>query len=206
MCTRACESAACCGKNKFWECVMKTDLTFKTCFHFLLCSFFWALYICLAAGNFPRRTPTPPYCHVQASSGLFTDYHWRSESCIESSLAATLFFSKEESNRPSAAEASCVKHNAWDVWMGVDCYGRGTWGGGKMNSCVAVQHAAAAGTSVALFAAAWAFAEHGPQERAERNHQFWSSIFEACDFFRVFLNEWASRTLCMCHIASSMQA
>lgn len=66
------------------------------------------------------------------------------------------------------------------VWMGVDVYGRGTWGGGQMNSGAAVARARSAGTSAALFAAGWAWYEGEPASRDDRNWQFWRRIHESC--------------------------
>jgi Glycosyl hydrolase family 85 len=59
-------------------------------------------------------------------------------------------------------------------------YGRGTWGGGGFDSDKAIVHSRKAGTSAALFAAAWAWCEHGEGERDAKDWRFWRSIHAAC--------------------------
>jgi len=46
---------------------------------------------------------------------------------------------------------------AWDVYLGVDCFGRGTYGGGGLHTHIAVDVARNAGLNVALFACGWPF-------------------------------------------------
>jgi hypothetical protein len=71
-----------------------------------------------------------------------------------------------------------------DVWMGVDCFGRGTLGGGGLHCDVGIEAANAAGLSVALFAIGWPY-EHaggGPDQAAgwpALDELFWRKILSA---------------------------
>lgn len=56
-----------------------------------------------------------------------------------------------------------LNHDAdrgFDVYMGIDCFGRGTYGGGGLHCHTAVTAAASVGLSVALFACAWPYERH----------------------------------------------
>ena len=56
-----------------------------------------------------------------------------------------------------------------DVYLGVDCFGRGTYGGGGLNTYVGIEAAKNAALNVGLFAPAWPY-EHfkdGDEERLE---------------------------------------
>lgn len=74
--------------------------------------------------------------------GFFTDYHWN----LEKQKMST----KNSENRN------------WEVYTGTDFYGRGTYGGGQFHSRVGVENCP--GTSVALFAPAWTWANPGHKE------------------------------------------
>jgi hypothetical protein len=49
-----------------------------------------------------------------------------------------------------------------------------------MQSHLAVAHAKMSSTSVALFAAAWAWCEHEARERAQCNFKFWQLVQNSC--------------------------
>jgi hypothetical protein len=74
---------------------------------------------------------------------LFLDYHWTEEHLVESCDAL-----------PSPLERR-------RVLFGVDVFGRGSFGGGKTQTVVAVQAALSAGFSVALFAPGWTYESTG---------------------------------------------
>jgi len=74
-----------------------------------------------------------------APGGLLTNYHWGACMPVAAAVAAAAV------GRPPA-----------DVYMGVDVHGRGSYGGGGFATPVALAAAAAAGTSAAVFAPAWA--------------------------------------------------
>ena len=59
---------------------------------------------------------------MQVSDIFFSDYHWD---------ISHLGISEET--------ATTIKRDSFDVFMGIDVYGRGTWGGGKLDTILAVQ-------------------------------------------------------------------
>eukprot|EP00850_Spirogloea_muscicola_P020113 SM000207S06188 [mRNA] locus=s207:137974:139855:- [translate_table: standard] len=76
-------------------------------------------------------------CFFAAADGIFTNYCWK------------------EGAPKQCAQAAGARH--LDVFMGIDAYGRGTYGGGGYQCDLAVREAFAAGTSVALFGPAWPY-------------------------------------------------
>jgi endo-beta-N-acetylglucosaminidase D len=106
---------------------------------------------------------------VQACSGLFVDYHWNDTSCRKA-------FEFVEARR----SAGSCKHGPGDVWMGVDVFGRGTFGGGGWHTDVGVAHARTAGLSVALFAPAWYYENGERGQYAQLAQRFWQSVQAAC--------------------------
>ncbi|KAK9833781.1 hypothetical protein WJX74_005705 [Apatococcus lobatus] len=98
----------------------------------------------------------------QACDGLFVNYSWKAETPAQAAAAALA------SGRPET-----------DVYMGIDVYGRNTYGGGGMDCDVAIKAALAAGLSVALFAPGWVW-EHGDRDRwRDRDQEFWDRILAA---------------------------
>jgi mannosyl-glycoprotein endo-beta-N-acetylglucosaminidase len=69
-------------------------------------------------------------CVLQACSGLFVDYHWNDTSCR---TAHDFVVARRNAG-------SCT-HGPGDVWMGVDVFGRGTFGGGGWNTDVGAVNA-----------------------------------------------------------------
>lgn len=60
--------------------------------------------------------------------------------------------------------------------MGVDVFGRGTFGGGEWHTNVGVAHARNAGLSVALFAAGWYYENCEKGQLPQLAQRFWQSI------------------------------
>jgi len=92
----------------------------------------------------PLPTLTPiliSHCNAKqkpffdACDGIFVNYTWAESA-------------------PSVSAAAAA-HRRYDVYMGVDVFGRGTYGGGGMACAAAAQVALRAGTSLALFAPGW---------------------------------------------------
>ena len=92
-----------------------------------------------------------------ACDGIFTNYAWRSGDPVQS--------------------AAVAQGRRFDVYTGIDVFGRGTYGGGGHNTHRALAEIRRGGTSVALFAPAWtheAFAEKGGRAACEANEaKFW---------------------------------
>lgn len=92
-----------------------------------------------------------------AAHGIFVNYGWRSHT--------------------PAQLAERVGARSPDVFLGVDVFGRGTFGGGGMNTCAALAAAAGAGLSAAIFAPGWVYEAHGGGEGfAARQHEYWRRV------------------------------
>lgn len=70
-----------------------------------------------------------------ACNGIFVNYTWQAD-------------------YPSASAIEAVSRR-YDVYMGIDTFGRGTWGGGGLDVDVALGKIRRAGVSAALFAPSW---------------------------------------------------
>lgn len=90
------------------------------------------------------------------SSALFTNYQWNP-------LAQLL----------TTAALSKVVHRNYDVYMGIDVFGRGTFGGGGWGIGTALSVIRPAGLSAAIFAPGWVFENFDGQNFEERNRKFW---------------------------------
>lgn len=89
--------------------------------------------------------------------GIFTDYHWEEKSPSQS--------------------ADFAGPRSYDVFTGIDVFGRGTFGGGGFQSSHALQVSFTSGTSAALFAPGWTFEESkNYNDYLIRDELFWSSI------------------------------
>jgi hypothetical protein len=81
----------------------------------------------------------------RACDGVFTNYCWKAEEPARSAARA-------ESRR-------------WDVFMGTDCFGRNTYGGGGYDCDKALRAIRQAGVSAALFAPGWVWEDQVEQAR-----------------------------------------
>eukprot|EP00252_Welwitschia_mirabilis_P000874 TRINITY_DN10854_c0_g2_i1.p1 TRINITY_DN10854_c0_g2~~TRINITY_DN10854_c0_g2_i1.p1 ORF type:complete len:595 (-),score=120.79 TRINITY_DN10854_c0_g2_i1:188-1861(-) len=91
--------------------------------------------------------------------GIFLNYTW-----------------KKDYPRHSAIIAG-ERH--YDVYMGIDVFGRNTFGGGEWKTNVAVKVAKEAAVSVALFAPGWVYETKQLPNFEEANNRFWSLIAES---------------------------
>lgn len=85
--------------------------------------------------NWQDRLNAKNRTFFDACDGIFTNYHW-----------------KEDYPSSCALEA---QGRRLDVYMGIDTFGRGTWGGGGFDVDKALGKIRRAGVSAALFAPAW---------------------------------------------------
>ncbi|KAJ7568961.1 hypothetical protein O6H91_01G054600 [Diphasiastrum complanatum] len=99
------------------------------------------------------------YEFFDACDGVFINYTWKEEYAKVSAIAA--------------------RHRAFDVYMGVDVFGRNTFGGGGFNSNIALKVAQEAGVSAALFAIAWVYETNQSPNFQEAEDRWWGTI-EAC--------------------------
>ncbi|KAI5787164.1 glycosyl hydrolase family 85-domain-containing protein [Geopyxis carbonaria] len=93
-----------------------------------------------------------------AADALFTNYTWGRPLLAASEIMARWFSRKQ------------------DVYTGIDIYGRGTFGGGGVNTPIALSAIAAAGTSVALFAPGWTFENYNGEHFAVQDLRFWFGV------------------------------
>ena len=104
-----------------------------------------------------------------AAGELFVNYRWAHGSATP---------------RICANRAAAIGAKAADVYMGIDVFGRGTYGGGQWNCGPAAALALQAGVSAALFAPGWVHESAGGDSAAaaghdsfgERNEKFWASL------------------------------
>lgn len=93
----------------------------------------------------------------RASDGIFTNYCWKEDEPARSAARA---------EAAAAAAADGGRSRRWDVFMGIDCFGRNTYGGGGFDCDVALRAIRQAGVSAALFAPGWVWEDQ--VERARR--------------------------------------
>ena len=92
-------------------------------------------------------------------AGIFTNYWWNP-------LSLQL----------SAFVADSLGRSRGDIFVGIDVFGRNTFGGGGMTSNTAVKEIAAAKQSVALFAPGWTMESGDSAGFIARDTQFWRLI------------------------------
>ena len=88
------------------------------------------------------------------SSGIFLNYTWNEE--------------KLQSARKAARDRNL------SVYAGVDVFGRGAFGGGEMNTHVAIAEATKQGLNSAIFAPGWLCEKN----KLDKTDEFWSSIIK----------------------------
>lgn len=96
------------------------------------------------------------YPFFDAADAIFINYGWRPPT--------------------AAATAAAAGQRRADVYMGVDVFGRGTYGGGGWDSGVGLAAARAEGLSAALFAPGWVL-ECTPREQFAANQErYWQKV------------------------------
>ncbi|EFA80958.1 Endo-beta-N-acetylglucosaminidase [Heterostelium album PN500] len=96
-------------------------------------------------------------CYFQRCDGIFLNYKWDIEMLKQSSLLA--------------------KHRASQVYVGTDVWGRGTFGGGKLNTHIGVEESIKNGLSTALFAPGWTWETNRSSKKIyhSKESQLWVS-------------------------------
>ncbi|KAF3926380.1 hypothetical protein AA313_de0203487 [Arthrobotrys entomopaga] len=107
--------------------------------------------VAYANGLSPTNAP-----FFAVSSGLFTNYRWKPLT----QLLATAALSK-------------TMNRSQDVYMGIDVFGRGTFGDGGWGVGTALSVVRPAGLSAAIFAPGWVFENFDGAKFEERNRKFW---------------------------------
>lgn len=109
------------------------------------------------------------------------ELRWQNKLCPEANgpffdLADALFLNycwKPAALPETAAAAGARAH---DVFVGVDVYGRGCFGGGGHNTHLALAAAKAAGLSAALFAPGWVHENLDKARFPELQEQWWNKV------------------------------
>lgn len=98
----------------------------------------------------------------EKSDGLFLNYNWSKENLSKSKQLCT------EKSRP------------YDVFVGVDVFGRGCYGGGGYNTNKALEVIRTEELSAAIFANGWVYECHESKNYLENETKFWSLLHGFC--------------------------
>ncbi|XP_022782024.1 cytosolic endo-beta-N-acetylglucosaminidase-like [Stylophora pistillata] len=96
-----------------------------------------------------------------ACDGIFLNYNWSEAHLMRSAAAAG-------------------RARQTDVYVGVDVFGRGCYGGGGYNSKVAFKVFREEKLSAALFAPGWVMEKHGSEHFTVNNDKFWNLLAPYC--------------------------
>jgi endo-beta-N-acetylglucosaminidase D len=110
--------------------------------------------------------------YFKSTDGLFTNYSWKE-------------------NGPSKSE-QLAGERRMDVFTGIDCWGRGTFGGGGFNVHKALRSIAEK-TSIALFAPAWTFEYAGSSHFDSYQTRLWVDSKQTIELPRINLPEHDSK-------------
>ncbi|KAL3876300.1 hypothetical protein ACJMK2_034164 [Sinanodonta woodiana] len=97
-----------------------------------------------------------------ACDGIFLNYCWNEEKLLNSKIFA------------SAASRS------YDVYVGIDVFGRGCLGGGGYNTIKALTLVRNFSLSAAIFAQGWVYETQGMEKFTENENRFWSYLGPHC--------------------------
>ncbi|CAK8690478.1 unnamed protein product [Clavelina lepadiformis] len=96
----------------------------------------------------------------EACDGIFLNYLWKEENL--------------ERTRQQA-------HILNQVYVGIDVFGRGVYGGGGYNSAAALAKIRKFGLSAAIFAPGWVYEELGHEHFGQNHHHFWDLLKHLCE-------------------------
>jgi mannosyl-glycoprotein endo-beta-N-acetylglucosaminidase len=91
----------------------------------------------------------------------------------------------DEQKRYAKVSAHEAGERAYDVYMGVDVFGRHTYGGGGFQSDVALKAAQEAGVSSALFAPGWVYETKQPPDFKTAQNRWWGTIGQCWPIARL---------------------
>ncbi|UJR27291.1 hypothetical protein I4U23_008586 [Adineta vaga] len=92
----------------------------------------------------------------EACDGIFLNYTWKSDMLLQSKIHAG------ERYR--------------DIFVGIDVFGRGCFGGGGFNTCEAMSLCHATDLSTAIFAPGWLFETLDSKQFIENDQKFWNLL------------------------------
>ena len=97
-------------------------------------------------------------CFFDSCDGIFLNYCWN-----QNHLNNSYDFSKKFSRN-------------YDVFVGIDVFGRNCFGGGGMNTHLAVKEVLKHNLSIAIFASGWTHEVLGSENFTDNEYRFWSSL------------------------------
>ncbi|XP_008454832.3 cytosolic endo-beta-N-acetylglucosaminidase 1-like [Cucumis melo] len=100
------------------------------------------------------------------SDGIFVNYWWR-----------------EDTPKKSAAVAGERQH---DVYMGIDVFGRGTFGGGGWNTNVALEVLKRDDVSAAIFAPGWVYESEQETDFQTAQNKWWGLVKQSWEIVRSY--------------------
>ncbi|CAM8955398.1 unnamed protein product [Rhodiola kirilowii] len=77
----------------------------------------------------------------------------------------------------------------FDIYMGIDAFGRGSYGGGQWNTNVALEVLKQERISAAIFAPGWVYETKQPPDFQTAQNRWWSLIDKAWGIHRAYPNE-----------------
>ncbi|EXB29265.1 Cytosolic endo-beta-N-acetylglucosaminidase [Morus notabilis] len=107
--------------------------------------------------------------------GIFVNYTWKDLNvCLLHYVYCFTDISIQESY-PSLS-AAAAGDRKYDVYMGIDVFGRGTFGGGQWNTNVALDVLKKDDVSAALFAPGWVYESKQPPDYQTAKTHWWSLV------------------------------
>ncbi|CAG2163116.1 unnamed protein product [Oppiella nova] len=97
-------------------------------------------------------------CFFDVCDGIFLNYTWN------------------ETNLKTSYDISCHTFRNFDVFVGIDVFGRNCFGGGGLNTNLAVKEVAKHDLSLAIFASAWTHEVLGATDFTANEYLFWSLL------------------------------
>lgn len=97
-----------------------------------------------------------------ACDGIFLNYCWNTEKLLNSKTNAL------SKNRP------------FDVYVGIDVFGRGCLGDGGFNTIEALQAVRQNNLSAAIFAQGWVYEKYGKDNFIDNENRFWDTLSDLC--------------------------
>lgn len=100
-----------------------------------------------------------------ACDGIFLNYNWKDENLKNSAILAD--------------------KRKYDVYVGIDVFGRGCLGGGGFNTQIAVRAAIDHDLSIAIFAPGWVFETLEKEKFLENQYKFWELFNTLCPIYAI---------------------
>ncbi|EAL73713.1 hypothetical protein DDB_G0268520 [Dictyostelium discoideum AX4] len=120
--------------------------------------------------NWQNELNEKNYRFFENCDGIFLNYCWNKDNLKNSfNIISNLNNNKDDCNDEE------INEKCKNVYVGTDCWGRGTFGGGKFNSWIGLKEADLNQLSSAIFAPAWTYEDANSSSKMviEREKSFW---------------------------------